>query len=90
MDHPSTRDDRYTAGYAEAKAEITRTLAMVLRCSNVMGHPVTGEKISDDMVREIFALTFGTKALIDEFGPEPTGDIDLQRIMEEWTREQGG
>lgn len=81
MEHPTKRDERFTAGWSGAREEIAGQLSMALRCASVMGHPVTGEKISDAMVREIFALTFGTKMLIDEFGPEPTGDIDLERIL---------
>lgn len=59
--------EQYRKGYADAKTDIARDLASVLRIRAIEAG------ISDATVREIFAGVFGVKATDDEFGDEPTG-----------------
>lgn len=57
-----------------------KALASALRIMMAHGLPSTGEVISEEMAREIYALTHGVRAADEEFG-KPTGKDALPAWM---------
>jgi hypothetical protein len=70
----------YQRGYLDAKEDMKRDLATVLRIHSVGEGFHDEELLSDSKVREIFAGVFGAVATEEEFGPEPTGRFDLEGL----------
>lgn len=85
---PNPQDPQYQAGHQAATVQHRDNLAEVLqgfRSPAVQGDTET--PLTDSQVRQIFAFVFGTAALDEVFGPEPTGRFDEPRGWDDYRPE---
>lgn len=73
--------EAYAHGSQDAMAEARRDLAAVLRIYAVGAGEEGEERLSDDIARAIYTSMFGVRETELQFGPEPTGAIDIDKIV---------
>lgn len=77
-----TPQNDYQRGWNDATAAAKQQLAHILRTFAVgSGNDPEDELLTDALVRDIFTGAFDVRSCDLEFGPEPTGNIDLAMIM---------